>query len=105
MHRKIFELIIPYIEAPKKANVGSVIGFSWDYDKCMSNINVFPGFMNESLSYYVRPVVLLDAAHLKGVHKGTLFVASVLSGGANDVYPIGFMISKGNEDETRGRGC
>ena len=102
MHRKIFELIIPYIEAPKKANVGSVIGFSWDYDKCMSNINVFPGFMNESLSYYVRPVVLLDAAHLKGVHKGTLFVASVLSGGANNVYPIVFMISKGNEDEIRG---
>ena len=97
MQRKNFELIIPYIEALKKANApGSVIGFSWDADKCMSIIHVFPGFLNESLSY-ARPVVLLDAAHLRGVHKGTLYVASVLSG-ANDVYPIGFMISKGNED-------
>ena len=52
--------------------------------------------MNDSL-YYVRPIVSLDAAHLKGVHKGNMGVVSVLSG-ANDVYPIAFMISKGNED-------
>ena len=96
MQRKNCELIIPYIEALRKANAGSVIGYSRDDDKCMSSIHVFSGFMNESLSY-VCPIVLLDAAHLKGVHKGTLYVASVLSG-ANDVYPIGFLISKGNED-------
>ena len=52
--------------------------------------------MNESL-LYVRPVVSLDAARLKGAHNGTLYVASVLSG-ANDVYPIGFMIAKGSKD-------
>ena len=46
MQRKNFELIIPYIEALKKANAGLVIGFSGDLDKCMSNIHVFPGFMN-----------------------------------------------------------
>ena len=96
MQRKNFELIIPYLDSLKKANPGSVIGYSRDEDKCMNSIHVFPGFMNESLSY-VRPVVSLDAAHLKGVHKGTLYVASVLSG-KNDVYPIGFLISKGNED-------
>jgi hypothetical protein len=89
MQRKNVELIIPYIEALKKANEGSVIDLSWDSKKCLSNIHVFPGFMNESLSY-VHPVVSLDAAHLQGVHKGTLYVASVLSG-ANDVYPIGFI--------------
>ena len=74
-----------------------MIGFSWDSDKCMSNIHAFPGFINESLSY-VHPVVLLDATHLKGVHKGTLYVASVLLSGTNDVYPTGLLISKGNED-------
>ena len=73
MQRKKIELIILYIEALRKANAGSVIGYSWDDNKCMSSIHVFPGFMNESLSY-VRPVVSLDAAHLKGVHKGTLVV-------------------------------
>ena len=35
--------------------------------------------------------------HLKGVHKGTMYVASVLSG-ANDVYPIGFMLARGKDD-------
>ena len=90
------KLIIPYIEALRKANAGSVIGYSRDDNKCMSSIHVFPGLINESLSY-ARPVVSLHAAHLKGVHKGTLYVASVLSG-ANDVYPIGFLISKWNED-------
>ena len=103
MQRKNFELIIPYIDALRKGNAGWVIGYSQDYDKCMGSIHVFPaGFMNESLSY-VPPVVSLDAAHLKGVHKGTLYVVSVLSG-ANDVYPIGFLISKGNE-VFHGRGC
>ena len=96
MQRKSLELIILCIEAPMRANAGSVIGYSWDADKCISSIHVFPGFLNESL-LSVRPVVSLDAVHSKGMHKGTLYVASVLSG-ANDIYPIGFMISKGNED-------
>ena len=52
--------------------------------------------MKDLLSF-VRPVVSLDAAHLRSVHKGTLYVASILSG-ANEVYPIGGMISAGNED-------
>jgi hypothetical protein len=93
---KNFELIVPYLEEMKKNNTGSVIGYRRDDDNCIADIYIFPGFMNVSLSF-VRPVVSLDAAHLKSVHKGTLYVASVLSG-ANEVYPIGFMISSGNED-------
>ena len=93
---KNFELIVPYIEQLKKENTGSVIGCRRDDANHVTDIYVFPGFMNISLSF-VRPVVSLDAAHLRSVHKGTLYVASVLSG-ANEVYPIGFMISTGNED-------
>ncbi|KAI2505523.1 MULE transposase domain [Fragilaria crotonensis] len=52
--------------------------------------------MNRALKF-VRPVLSLDAAHLKSVFKGTLYVASVLTG-SNDIFPIGFMISAGNED-------
>ena len=44
-----------------------------------------------------RPVICLDAAHLNSPEKGTLYVASCLSG-ANEIYPIGFLLSKGNED-------
>jgi hypothetical protein len=62
----------------------------------MTDIHVFPGFMNQFLSF-VRPVVSLDAAHLKGMHKGTMYVAPVMSG-ANNVFPIGFMLARGNKD-------
>ena len=96
MQTKNFQLIIPYLQALKKANDGSVVGFSRDSEKRMTDVHLFPGFMNQSLSF-VRPVVSLDAAHLKGVHKGTMYVASIMSG-ANDVYPIGFMLARGNED-------
>jgi hypothetical protein len=51
---------------------------------------------------YVLPVVSLDAAHLGNAHKGTLYVASVLSGN-NDAFPIGLMISSGNEDRENWR--
>jgi hypothetical protein len=47
----------------------------------------------------VRPVIYLDAAHLRSEYKGMLYIASVLSGG-DDIYPIGIMISSGNEDRT-----
>jgi hypothetical protein len=53
--------------------------------------------MNDALKF-VRPVVLLDAAHLRSEYKGTLYIASVLSGN-NDVFPIGVMMSSGNEDQ------
>jgi Ulp1 protease family, C-terminal catalytic domain len=96
MQTKNFQLLIPYLEALKKANEGSVIGSSRDSEKHVTEVHVFPGFMNHALSF-VRPVVSVDAAHLKGVHKGTMYVASVMSG-ANDVYPVGFMLAKGNED-------
>jgi hypothetical protein len=53
--------------------------------------------MDGSLKH-VRPVICLDAAHLNSPEKGMLYVASCLSG-ANEIYPIGFLISKGNEDD------
>ena len=96
MQTKNFLLIIPYLQALKKANDGSFIGFSRDSENHMTDVHVFPGFINQSLSF-VRPVVSLDAAHLKVVHKGTMYVALLMSG-ANCVYPIGFMLARGNED-------
>jgi hypothetical protein len=45
---------------------------------------------------FVRSVVSLDATHLRSEQKGTLYVASVLSG-CNDIFPIGLMICAGNK--------
>ncbi len=49
-------------------------------------------------------VVSLDATHLRSEHKGTLYVASILSG-CNDIFPIGFMICTGNEDGATWKKC
>ena len=91
-----FQLLIPYLEQMKVVNPGSFIGYVRNEDATMKEFYVIPGFMNDSLQF-VRPVISLDAAHLKSKHKGTLFVATALSG-ANEIYPIGFMVSAGNED-------
>jgi hypothetical protein len=86
----------PYLEAMKKFNPVSVIGCTKSPTNELVDVYFFPGFMNDTLQF-VRPVVLLDAAHLRSEYKGTLYVASVLSGN-NDVFPIGVLISSGNED-------
>ena len=87
MQTKNFQLINPYLQALKNANDGLVIGFSRNSQNCMTaEIHVFPGFMNKSLSF-VHPLVSLNAAHLNGVYKGTMYVASVLSG-ANDLVAV-----------------
>jgi hypothetical protein len=74
----------------------SVIGCTKTQTHELVDVYFFPGFMNDALKF-VRPVVSLDAAHLRSEYKGTLYIASVLSGN-NDVFPIGVMMSSGNED-------
>jgi MULE transposase domain/SWIM zinc finger len=93
---KNFQLIIPFLNEMKKCNPGSVIGYTRDNDMKLEELHFFPGIMNRALKF-VRPVVSLDAAHLRSRYKGTLYVATVLTG-CNDIFPIGFMISAGNED-------
>ena len=88
--------LIPFLKALKCSNPNSVIGYTRDNEMRVSELHVFPGIMNRALKY-IRPVVSLDAAHLKSVFKGTLYVASVLTG-SNDIFPVGFMISAGIED-------
>jgi len=53
--------------------------------------------MNNSLKF-VRPVISLETAHLCKEFKGTLYVASVLTGNSY-MFPIGFMIATGYEDQ------
>jgi hypothetical protein len=96
VERKNFELIVPHIEQLKKKNHGSVIGCQSNDDHHITDVYVFPRFMKDLL-LLVRPVVSMDAAHLRSVHKGTHYVASILSG-TNEVDAIGLMISTENED-------
>ena len=91
-----FQQMVPYLEEMNKCNPMSLIGCTKKITGELEDVYFFPGFMNDALTF-VRPVVSLDAAHLRSEWLGTLYIASVLSGN-NDVFPIGLMISDGNED-------
>lgn len=75
-----------------------MIGYSRDDDKRLVDLHVFPGTMNGALKKFVWPVLLLDAAHLTSEHRGTLYGATVLLSRCNDIFPLGFMISAGNDN-------
>ena len=91
-----FQLVKPYLEELKRANPGSVLGMTRLETFDLESIYFIPAFINNSLKF-VRPVISLDAAHLRSEFKGLLYIASTLTG-ANGVFPIGFMIATGNED-------
>ena len=83
-----FQLIIPYLVEMRKCNPLSLIGYTWGSGCNIVELHFFPSIANDVLKT-VRPVISLDAAHLRSEYKGMLHIASVLSGGDN-IYPIGF---------------
>jgi hypothetical protein len=68
---KNVEMIILFLETMKSCNSDLVIGYTRDNDMQLVEFHVFPSIMNRALKYF-RPVVLLDAAHLRSAYKGTL---------------------------------
>ena len=79
-------------------NPFSVIGYSTRTSTNeIIDFHLFPGFINEVLNH-VRPVISVDAAHLKSIYRGTMFIETVKSGN-NDIFPIGLLFSSGNEDK------
>ena len=36
---------------------------------------------------YIRPVIVVDGTHLKGLYRGSMFVATCLNGN-NQLYPL-----------------
>ena len=68
--RKSYQYIIPYIEAFRENNPGTIIDYDRDGNKCITKLFLCPGIMNNKLKY-VRPILSLDAAHLSSEAKGT----------------------------------
>jgi hypothetical protein len=92
-----FEMIIPYLDKFDLLNEDSTVRYDTDIDSRIDRVFVCPGFMNKTMMH-VRPVMSLDACHLRSKWKGTLFVASVKTT-CDDIYPVAFAITKDNENE------
>ena len=91
-----FKLILPYLNMLLSRNPKSLINANVDDDGSLSDVFVSPGDMNARLRYVI-PMISLDAAHLKGVIKGTLYVATVKNG-ADETLPIAFGLAIANEN-------
>lgn len=52
----------------------------------------------KGFTQYIRPVIAVDGTHLKGLYRGSMFVATCLDGN-NQLYPlaIGVMDSENND--------
>ena len=81
-----FQLLIPYLKKFDELNPGSSVKYERDADYHIERVFICPGFMKETLRY-VRPMMSLDAAHLKSQWKGTLYVASVKTA-SDKLYPV-----------------
>jgi len=92
-----FQLIIPYLQKFMQLNPGSTVRYEMDGNN-ISHIFVCPGIMKTTMKN-VRPVMSLDAAHLKSKWKGILYTASVMTA-SNNVYPVAIAITHGNENES-----
>jgi hypothetical protein len=73
-----YRLTIPYLKQLKLNNPRSEVHYVIIGHKIKS-LFVCPSFMDLSLRF-VRPVMSLDATHLKCHHKGTLYLATVKTG-------------------------
>lgn len=92
-----FQLIVPYMKEFEELNPNSVTMVEKDdATGAMKRVFICPGLMQRSMQY-VRPVMSLDAAHLKSEWKGTLYVASVKSA-CDEIYPVAIAIMEDNEN-------
>jgi MULE transposase domain len=89
-----FQLVVPYLDQFKELNPGSQVHYTLDNGK-LDSVFICPNIMNTSLRF-VRPVMSLDATHLKSKYKGTLYAATVKTG-LDEIYTVAFSIEKANE--------
>ena len=94
-----FELVIPYLEKFAQLNPDSTTKYETDGNGSLNIKRVFvcPGIMKTTLRY-VRPVMSLDAAHMKSKWGGTMYVASVKTA-CKEIYPVAVAIMRENENE------
>ncbi|XP_021991714.1 uncharacterized protein LOC110888497 [Helianthus annuus] len=82
----------------KLANPGSITHILVDEQSRFEMVFIALGAAIRSFIFNPRPVVIIDAAHLKGEFKGTLFLAVAMDGN-NQILPIAYGIGKSEDGE------
>ncbi|GJS52438.1 hypothetical protein Tco_0625800 [Tanacetum coccineum] len=88
-------------DAENKKNEGTVTRIKIDNKGVFEMLFIAIGASICTFLNYLRPMLMIDVAHLKGLYKGTNLVAVAMDGN-NKIVPIAFAICKG---ETGHGGC
>ncbi|KAH9763824.1 SWIM-type domain-containing protein [Citrus sinensis] len=93
-----YNLLPKYSHVLTTANEGTVTHFEQDGDGNFLYYFVVLGSSIKGFMQYIRPVIAVDGTHLKGLYRGSMFVATCLDGN-NQLYPlaIGIMDSENND--------
>jgi MULE transposase domain/Ulp1 protease family, C-terminal catalytic domain/SWIM zinc finger len=89
-NKRSFQLLIPHLQKFMELNKGSKAMTECDGENHIRKVFICPAIMSESLRF-VRPVLSLDAAHLKSCWKGSLYIASVKTG-CDNIYQVAIAI-------------
>ncbi|KAG7344072.1 hypothetical protein IV203_022080 [Nitzschia inconspicua] len=91
-----FQLVGPYVQTFAEQNPGSTAFMERGSNNRIQRVFVCPSFANDVLMC-VRPVISIDAAHMRSEWKGTLYLATVKSA-LDNLYPVAFAITVDGED-------
>ncbi|XP_022008387.1 uncharacterized protein LOC110907763 [Helianthus annuus] len=83
----------------EKVNPGTVTQIRTDSESRFEMLFVAIGAVIRSFVRNLRPLIIIDAAHLKGEFKGTMFLAVGMDGN-NQILPIGYGIGKSEDGES-----
>ncbi|GKB34678.1 transposase, MuDR, MULE transposase domain protein [Tanacetum coccineum] len=89
-----FEMLSYYCYNLEQKNEGTITRIKTDKKRVFKMLFIAIGASIRTFLNYLRPVLMIDAAHLKGLYKGTNLVAVAMDGN-NQIVPIAFGICKG----------
>nr|GEX72476.1 transposase, MuDR, MULE transposase domain protein [Tanacetum cinerariifolium] len=90
---------LPYYYNLKLANEGTVTHIHTDADERFEMLYVGFGFAFRSFLRYMRPLIIIDGAHLKGNYLGTNLLAVGMDGN-NQIIPLATGVSQGKTGES-----
>ncbi|GKD03792.1 transposase, MuDR, MULE transposase domain protein [Tanacetum coccineum] len=91
---KAFEMLPYYCFNLERKNEGTITRIKTDKNGVFEMLFIAIGASIHTFRNYLRPVLMIDAAHLKGLYKGTNLVVVAMDGN-NQIVLIAFGICKG----------
>ncbi|GJU12749.1 hypothetical protein Tco_1135145 [Tanacetum coccineum] len=89
-----FEMLPYYCYNLERKNQGSVTRIKTDHKRVFEMLFIALGASIRTFLNYLRPLLIIDATHLKGEYKGTNLVAVGMDGN-NQIMLVAFGICKG----------